>query len=94
MIDVRSVSQVKAHFAEVISTVHETRSPVVVTQNGNSSVVIVDHASYQETQQALKLLKILAIGRQQIAEGRGIPQETVFRDLRARLKARRQMAGA
>ena len=47
-----------------------------------------DLASYQATQEALALLKILALGKRQIEEGKAIPLAEVKRRLRAR-RARR-----
>jgi hypothetical protein len=48
--------------------------------------VVQDIHSYEQTQQTLALLKILALGQQQIAEGRVVPLD----DAVARVKARHQ----
>ena len=85
----QSVSFVKAHFADVIRDVNVSRRPVVVTQNGASTVVIQDHASYQQTRDALLMLKLVAMGEADIAKGRTVPQAEVFRSLKQRLTARR-----
>lgn len=45
-------------------------APLVITQNGEAKVVIVDVKSYEETQETLALLKILALGQRQIEEGK------------------------
>ena len=41
-------------------------------------------ATYEATQETLALLKILALGRRQVEEGRTVPAEQVFRRLRKR----------
>ena len=83
----QSVSYVKAHLAEVIDAVRASHDPVVITQNGANTAVIVDHDSYQRTRQALAMLKLVAMGEQDIAKGRTIPQTEVFNSLKQRLRA-------
>lgn len=82
----QSVSYVKAHFAEVIHEVNASRNPLVVTQNGASTVVIQDHESYQRTRDALMMLKLVAMGEADVAKGRTIPNAEVFNSLKKRLK--------
>jgi prevent-host-death family protein len=60
----------KANAAEVVRHLGEQRKPMVITQNGEAKAVIQDVASYEETQETLALLKILALGNRQIEEGR------------------------
>jgi prevent-host-death family protein len=83
----QSVSFVKAHLAEVIHEVNSSRNPLVVTQNGVSTVVIQDHDSYQRTRDALMMLKLVAMGEADVAKGRTVPQAEVFAGLKKRLKA-------
>jgi prevent-host-death family protein len=88
MSSTQSVSFVKAHLAEVIQEVNASHQPMVVTQNGASTAVIQDHASYQRTRDALLMLKLVAMGEADVAKGRTVPQDEVFRSLKHRLKAR------
>ena len=85
---VKPISYLKANAAEVIRGLAEQREPMVITQNGKATAVIQDVASYEETQETLALLKILALGNQQIDEGKGIPVKEAFRRVRARLAKR------
>ena len=52
------------------------------------SYVKADVATYEATQETLALLKILALGRRQIEDGKAIPLAEAGRRLRAR-RARR-----
>jgi PHD/YefM family antitoxin component YafN of YafNO toxin-antitoxin module len=61
--------------------------PLVITQNGEAKVVIQDIKSYEQTQEAIALLKILALGTRQIEEGKVQPAEDVVRRLRDRREA-------
>jgi len=67
---IKPISYLKANAAEVIRELAETREPLVITQNGEAKVVIQDVASFEQTQETMALLKILALGNRQIEEGR------------------------
>ncbi len=85
---VKPVSYLKAHAAEVIRHVQEVREPVIVTQNGEAKAVLQDIASYEEDRETLALLKILALGNDQVARGETRAAEAVFSDLRRGLSQR------
>lgn len=80
---VRPISHLKSHAAEVLRTLVESREPMVITQNGEARAVIQDVGSYEETQQTLALLKILALGNQEIERGQVTPVEEVVAGLRS-----------
>jgi prevent-host-death family protein len=81
---VKPISYLKANAAEVLLQLAEQREPLVITQNGEAKAVIQDVASYEETQETLALLKILALGNQEIEAGK----ITLVNDVVARLRAR------
>jgi prevent-host-death family protein len=66
---VKPISYLKANAAEVLARLAERREPLVITQNGEAKAVIQDVASFEETQETLALLKILALGNQNIEAG-------------------------
>ncbi|MCX6616755.1 MAG: type II toxin-antitoxin system Phd/YefM family antitoxin, partial [Acidobacteria bacterium] len=75
---IKPISYLKAHAAEVVRGLAERREPLVITQNGEAKVVIQDIRSYEETQETLALLKILALGNRQIEEGKVQPARNVI----------------
>ena len=79
---VRSISYLKAKAAEVLRDLADTREPMVVTQNGEAKAVIQDVASYEETQETLALLKILALGDRDVSAGRVTPVADAVERLR------------
>jgi prevent-host-death family protein len=81
---VKPISYVKANAADLIRELKENGEPLVITQNGEATAVMQDVASYEATQETLALLKILALGRRQVEEGRTFPADEVFRRLRKR----------
>lgn len=85
---VKPISYLKAHAAEVFTRLGEQREPLIITQNGEAKAVIQDVASYEETQDTLALLKILALGNHQIEAGKVKPLSEVVARLRAKKAAR------
>jgi len=81
---IKSISYLKANAAEVVRQLTEVREPLVITQNGEAKAVIQDVASFEETQETLALLKILALGNRQIEAGKTTPAEDVIRRLRGK----------
>jgi prevent-host-death family protein len=84
---IKPVSYLKANTAEVLRRMTERREPLVITQNGVAKAVIQDVASYEQTQETMALLKILALGNRQIEEGKVVPANAAMKRLRA-MKAR------
>ena len=54
---------------------------MLITQNGDAKMVVMDIHSYQEYEETLSLLKILAMGNKQIEEGKYRPAREVFADM-------------
>lgn len=81
---IKPISYLKANAAEVLQELTEQRKPMVITQNGEAKAVIQDVATYEDTQETLALLKILALGNKQIVEGRVKPVGEIIKRLRAR----------
>ena len=82
---IKPISYLKANAAEVLTQLAERREPLVITQNGEAKAVLQDMATFEETQETLALLKILALGNQQIEAGKVKPAG----DVAARLRAKR-----
>lgn len=85
---VRPISYIKANAAEVLTEIGEQRRPIIITQNGEAKAVLQDVASFEETQETLALLKILALGHQEVVAGKVKP----VADVVARLRAKRAQA--
>ncbi len=81
---VKPISYLKANAAEVLARLDEQRQPLIITQNGEAKAVLQDLASYEETQETLALLKILALGNKDIEAGNLKPATDVINRLRAK----------
>ena len=84
---IKSISYLKANAADILHELTELRKPLVITQNGEAKAVILDVASYEETQETLALLKILALGNRQVEDGKVKPFAEVVDRLRRRKAA-------
>jgi prevent-host-death family protein len=84
---VKPISYVKTHASEIIRDIGETRSSVIVTLNGEAKAVIQGIGEYEEMQESLALLKILAQSKKSLEGGRYKPAEKAFKDLRKKWAA-------
>ena len=85
---IKPISYVKAHAAEIVRTLAERPEPLIITQNGEAKAVLQDIGSYEQMQETLALLKILALGDRQIAAGEVQPAAEVVARLRERQPTR------
>ncbi|MFP4533625.1 MAG: type II toxin-antitoxin system Phd/YefM family antitoxin, partial [Desulfobacterales bacterium] len=83
---IKPISYLKAHAAEIIKKMGEHREPLIITQNGEAKVVLQDIESYEQTRQTMALLKMLALGMDQIDAGKVQPADDVVKRLREQPK--------
>jgi prevent-host-death family protein len=84
---IKPISYLKAHAAEIVRNLGEQQEPLIITQNGEAKAVLQDIASYEEAQETLALLKILALGNRQVAAGQVREAGEGVEQLRSRLAA-------
>ena len=75
----------KTHSAELLADVNKRRSPVVITQNGEPRAVVVDIETYERTQDALMMLKLIAQSEDDLRKGKWLSQSQMEAELRKRL---------
>jgi prevent-host-death family protein len=90
--DIKPVSYVKANTAKVLEQANRS-GPVVITQNGEASAVLVGVKDYDRMRESLALLKILSMSNTSMEEGRGIPADVVFARLRDRIREEEERRG-
>ena len=81
---IKPISYVKAHAAELLDRITEEREPIIITQNGEARAVLVDVRSYDESQETMAMWQILAIGKKQIEAGQTYPLAEVIAKIRSR----------
>ena len=80
---IKPISYLKSHTAQIVKDLSESREPMVITQNGEATLVVIDVKSYEERENTLALLKLLALGNHQIEQGKFKDAEDVFANLEA-----------
>jgi prevent-host-death family protein len=83
---VKPISYLKAHAPEMIRSLAGGADPVVITLHGEAKAVLQDVGRYEETQETLALLKVLALTNSQIDEGKARPVSEAFKRIRERIK--------
>ena len=78
---IKPISYLKANAAQILEQLAETREPMIITQRGEAKAIIQDMASYEETQETLALLKIVALGDRQVEGGKVKSAREVVRSL-------------
>lgn len=83
--DVKPISYLKSHTTDMLHFINETHRPIIITQNGEVKGILQDPKSYQQTREAITLLKLVAQGEQDIKHNRLISQDDVFKKLKKSL---------
>ena len=78
---IKPISYLKAHASEIIRKLPE---PLIITLNGEAKAVLQDVHGYEQTQETLALLKILALGNKQIQQGNTVPLTDAIKSIRER----------
>jgi len=84
--NIKSISYLKSHAAQISDDLEMNGNPYVITQNGEASMVIEGVKQYQEKEALIAALKIMALGEKDRVQGKGISAA----DSRAQLLAARQ----
>lgn len=87
---IKPISYLKANATEVLDTLTQSREPLVITQNGEAKAVLQDVASYNETQETIALLKVLALGNRELEEGKVASADDVFSRARNRSRGAKE----
>ncbi len=86
---VMPISEVKAHASQMIHNISVNRKPVIITLNGRAKAIVQDLHSYEQTQESLAMLKIIALGREDVRKGRLMPLHKAFDDVRLQIRSKR-----
>ena len=78
---IKPISYLKDNAAQNVRDLTESREPMLITQNGESKLVVMDVQSYEDNIQTLAMLKILALGQNQIKNGQYKTLEQAFAEL-------------
>lgn len=83
---VKPISYLKAHTSELIREVAENHKTLVITHNGEAKAIVQDLESYEQMNDTLALLKMLAQSSRSKKEGKYKSAKQAFRDIRSQAK--------
>lgn len=82
--DVQPVSDLETRARKLLKQVQETRRPVMLTEKGQGTAVLVDLETYQDLLEEIELLHDVHRGLADAEAGRVTSHEEVFANLLAR----------
>ena len=82
---IKPISYLKTHASEVIRDVSDNQKTMIITHNGEAKVVLQDVKVYEQTQEAIALLKILTSSGKDIQKGNYKSLDKTFKGIRKRI---------
>jgi len=82
---IKPISYLKAHASEIIRDIVDTNKTLVITQNGEAKAILQDIKKYEQTQDSLALLKILALSNKSLKDKDYKPVIESFKSIRNRI---------
>lgn len=82
---IKPISYLKAHASEIIRDISSNRNTMIITHNGEAKVVVQDIHVYEQTQESLAMLKILAQSSANIKKGRFKSAKKAFEDIQQKI---------
>lgn len=80
--DIKPISWLKNNAKQMIESVAETGNPMVITQNGEAKAVVMNVREYDQIQESMALLRMLADSAAEVEAGDLRSAEDVFSELR------------
>jgi len=75
-----SVVELRQNPAGVVRRVRDSKRPLVITQQGRATAILLSVETYERGERERKILRELARGEREIAAGRGVSLERVLAD--------------
>lgn len=82
---IKPISYLKAHASKIIREISANEDTMIITHNGEAKVIVQDIRVYEQTQESLAMLKILAQSSTNIKKEKYKPAAKAFTDLKKRI---------
>lgn len=79
--DIRPITEFRSNAKKILGQVHETKRPIIITQNGKSQAVLLDIDAYQSQMDRMRVLELIARGKQDIESGHFLTQDEAFLEM-------------
>ncbi len=70
--DIKPLSEVRKGMTNYIKQIRETKRPLIITQRGKSSAVLIDVQEFESMQEKIELLSDVQSSLSQLAKGKAI----------------------
>lgn len=84
--DIKPISYIKTHAADMLKRVNDTHNPIIITQNGEAKAVLLDTGSYQEMINSIGILKLISQSEHDFSNDEYIENSSLFENLKADIK--------
>ncbi len=84
---VKPISYFKAHVSEIVRDISDSKKTFIITQNGEAKAILQDIKEFEQTQDSLALLKILALSTKNLKSGNFKELNQSFTDLKIKIAA-------
>ena len=80
------ITDLRQDAAAVLKQLQESEEPLVITQRGRATAVLLSVDAYERSQHERSILRTLARGEKEIAKGHGYSLDSVLREADAILR--------
>jgi len=84
--DLKPVSYFKNNMAAVIRKLNEDQGTMIITLNGEAKAALMDIKAYEDLQETMAMLEMIAQGNKSLAAKRYRPAEEVLDELEERIE--------
>lgn len=84
--DIKPISFLKSHAAEILKNINHTHRPIIITQNGEAKGVFIDTESYQKMKDTNNLMKLIILAENEIERNNVTLQDEVFDEIDNKFK--------
>lgn len=82
---IKPISYLKTHASKVIREVSDNNKTMIITHNGEAKVVLQDVKIYERNQEAIAMLKLLALSGKSFQKGNYKTMGKTFKDVRKKI---------
>jgi prevent-host-death family protein len=78
MPDIIPITDLRQDAAAALKRVKSSKQPVVITQRGRAAAILLSMEAYERSEHERQLLRLIALGEQEIAAGKGFDLDAVL----------------
>ena len=78
---IKPISYLKSHAADIIKNFATNPDPLIITQNGEAKMVVLDIQAYEQQQETMALLKLIAMGNKELSQGQFQEADDFFSEM-------------